>query len=155
MIGVNLTIFVSGWLTSVPLQPTRAYCKYCKKDLHAHRLSLLKHTCTMKHQRAALLLNTNDKVKDNSRTVEIEENEDDTDYVVERLDIEEDYSQEKVESMEVGTEEMNDKESADTGDLCLRLHLSDEEENKPVIKKIELDEVCDLPYIIYVYYICI
>ncbi|XP_011644102.1 LOW QUALITY PROTEIN: uncharacterized protein LOC105431545 [Pogonomyrmex barbatus] len=43
-----------GWLTSVPCQPTRAYCLYCKKNLHAHRLSLLKHTCTMKHQRSAL-----------------------------------------------------------------------------------------------------
>lgn len=44
----------AGWLTSVPYQPTRAYCLYCKKNLHAHRLSLLKHTCTMKHQRSAL-----------------------------------------------------------------------------------------------------
>lgn len=113
----------------------------------------------MKHQRAALLLNSNEKVKDSSR-VEVEENEDEGDYVVERLDLEEEYTQDKVESMEVGAEELDDKESADTGDLCLRLHLSDEEENKPVIKKIELDEVCDLfslfiICIIHTYYIYI
>ncbi|KAH0535144.1 nucleolin-like isoform X1 [Cotesia glomerata] len=47
-----------GWLTSVERQATRAYCTYCKKNLHAHRLSLLKHTCTMKHQRAALMHQT-------------------------------------------------------------------------------------------------
>lgn len=38
----------------MPNCPTRAYCSYCKRDLHAHRLSLLKHTSTLKHQRAAL-----------------------------------------------------------------------------------------------------
>lgn len=51
---MTIIFFVIGWLTSVPFQPNHAYCKYCKKNLHAHRLSLLKHTCTMKHQRAAL-----------------------------------------------------------------------------------------------------
>lgn len=54
-------IFVLGWLTSVPHQPTRAYCNYCKKNLHAHRLSLLKHTCTMKHQRATLTYKMEEK----------------------------------------------------------------------------------------------
>ncbi|XP_023709141.1 uncharacterized protein LOC111865393 isoform X2 [Cryptotermes secundus] len=42
-----------GWLKGVPGEPTRAYCLFCKKSLHAHRLSLLKHTCTLKHTRAA------------------------------------------------------------------------------------------------------
>ncbi|XP_063244824.1 uncharacterized protein LOC134546172 isoform X2 [Bacillus rossius redtenbacheri] len=42
-----------NWLSCVPGEPTRAYCKYCEKTLHAHRLSLLKHTCTLKHTRAA------------------------------------------------------------------------------------------------------
>ncbi|XP_069671230.1 uncharacterized protein [Periplaneta americana] len=42
-----------GWLRGVPGQPTRAYCTFCNKSLHAHRLSLLKHTCTLKHTKAA------------------------------------------------------------------------------------------------------
>ncbi|XP_014203749.1 uncharacterized protein LOC106636034 isoform X2 [Copidosoma floridanum] len=45
------------WLTSVPDQLTRAYCKFCDRNLHAHRLSLLKHMCTLKHQRAAVQFN--------------------------------------------------------------------------------------------------
>ena len=62
-----------GWLTSVPFQPTRAYCMYCKKNLHAHRLSLLKHTCTMKHQRAALLHDAEEKKKAAARKAHVEE----------------------------------------------------------------------------------
>lgn len=31
-------------------QPNRAYCRYCRKTLHAHRLSLLKHTTSALHQ---------------------------------------------------------------------------------------------------------
>ncbi|ENN71018.1 hypothetical protein HUJ04_003370 [Dendroctonus ponderosae] len=42
-----------GWLKGVKGEPTRAYCTYCSKTLHAHRLSLLKHTCTIRHQKAA------------------------------------------------------------------------------------------------------
>lgn len=42
-----------GWLRGVQGEPTRAYCTYCQKTLHAHRLSLLKHTCTIRHQKAA------------------------------------------------------------------------------------------------------
>lgn len=42
-----------GWLTGIEGQPLRAYCLYCQKSLHAHRLSLLKHTCTIRHQKAA------------------------------------------------------------------------------------------------------
>ncbi|XP_050301001.1 uncharacterized protein LOC126739384 [Anthonomus grandis grandis] len=42
-----------GWLKGVKGQPTRAYCTFCRKTLHAHRLSLLKHTCTIRHQKAA------------------------------------------------------------------------------------------------------
>ncbi|KAJ9575847.1 hypothetical protein L9F63_007305 [Diploptera punctata] len=41
------------WLKGVPGEPNRAYCTFCKKTLHAHRLSLLKHTCTLKHTKAA------------------------------------------------------------------------------------------------------
>lgn len=33
--------------------PNRAYCIYCEKMLHAHRISLFKHTCTSKHEKAA------------------------------------------------------------------------------------------------------
>ncbi|CAG9763378.1 unnamed protein product [Ceutorhynchus assimilis] len=44
-----------GWLKGVKGEPTRAFCTYCRKSLHAHRLSLLKHTCTIRHQKAAQL----------------------------------------------------------------------------------------------------
>ncbi|XP_017780472.1 PREDICTED: uncharacterized protein LOC108565480 [Nicrophorus vespilloides] len=47
-----------GWLRGVQGEPTRAYCVYCQKTLHAHRLSLLKHTCTIRHQKAAQLHNS-------------------------------------------------------------------------------------------------
>ncbi|XP_014483570.1 PREDICTED: uncharacterized protein LOC106749040 isoform X3 [Dinoponera quadriceps] len=138
----NMSDF-KGWLTSVPLQPTRAYCKYCKKDLHAHRLSLLKHTCTMKHQRAALLLNSGGKIMDNVRTEEeTEEVEDDSEFLVERLDLEDDDAmdtQDKLESEEVGVE-ATEEEKETSDDICLQLHLSDEDEHKPVIKKIKLNE---------------
>jgi hypothetical protein len=50
---VYMHILFSDWLKGVPGQPTRAYCSFCKKSLHAHRLSLLKHTCTLKHTKAA------------------------------------------------------------------------------------------------------
>jgi hypothetical protein len=50
---VHMHILFSGWLKGVPGQPTRAYCSFCEKSLHAHRLSLLKHTCTLKHTKAA------------------------------------------------------------------------------------------------------
>lgn len=43
----------AGWLKGVEGEPTRAFCIYCQKTLHAHRLSLLKHTCTIRHQKAA------------------------------------------------------------------------------------------------------
>jgi len=46
-----------GWLRGVQGEPTRAYCLYCQKTLHAHRLSLLKHTCTIRHQKAAQIHN--------------------------------------------------------------------------------------------------
>ncbi|XP_034947271.1 uncharacterized protein [Chelonus insularis] len=110
-----------GWLTSVPDQVTRAFCTYCKKNLHAHRLSLLKHTCTMKHQRAALMYQTQLQCKgdDESRmsglqfeTVDVncikkqevedddDEDENEFEYVVERLDMEDEES-EKLEDEEV------------------------------------------------------
>ncbi|XP_043461329.1 uncharacterized protein LOC122497955 [Leptopilina heterotoma] len=97
-----------GWLTSVPHEPTRAYCKYCKKDLHAHRLSLLKHMCTMKHQRSALMFqNTmarakNTKLEEGDMDVEyseseenreeIEELDEDVEYTIEALESEEEIS---------------------------------------------------------------
>jgi len=52
-VRVRIHILFSGWLRGVPGQPTRAYCSFCEKSLHAHRLSLLKHTCTLKHTKAA------------------------------------------------------------------------------------------------------
>lgn len=106
----------------------------------------------MKHQRAALSLTAKEKVADDSRTEETEENEDDNEYVVERLDLDEDDTMDtqenKVQVAEMGTVEI--EEEKDSSDICLQLQLSDEEEHKPVIKKIELSEVCDLSCIIFV-----
>lgn len=109
----------------------------------------------MKHQRAALSLNSGKKTIENLQTEQPEDNDDDGEYVVERLDLDEDDTiQEKLdaEPSEVNIEEIEQKESS--SNLCLQLQLSDEEEHKPVIKKIELSEVCDLR-IIRVHYIYI
>lgn len=38
-----------NWLTSVPNEPTKCYCKFCKKILISHKLSLLKHCSSIKH----------------------------------------------------------------------------------------------------------
>ncbi|KAK5642744.1 hypothetical protein RI129_008911 [Pyrocoelia pectoralis] len=59
-----------GWLRGVQGEPTRAYCMYCQKTLHAHRLSLLKHTCTIRHQKAAQIHNIR-KNKEMSQPQEI------------------------------------------------------------------------------------
>ncbi|KAB0796909.1 hypothetical protein PPYR_10970 [Photinus pyralis] len=59
-----------GWLRGVQGEPTRAYCMYCQKTLHAHRLSLLKHTCTIRHQKAAQIHNIR-KNKEMSQSQEI------------------------------------------------------------------------------------
>lgn len=48
---VIMNIHISGWLTSVPGNTSKAYCKLCQKELHCHRLSLLKHKVTVKHQK--------------------------------------------------------------------------------------------------------
>ncbi|CAL1687364.1 unnamed protein product [Lasius platythorax] len=150
-----------GWLTSVPNQPTRAYCIYCKKNLHAHRLSLLKHTCTMKHQRAALTHKMEEKKStrkwdanalevglieeveavDDPRIEGDEENEEEIEYVVERLEMDEEEEIEtqdvKEESMEIIDDEEGEKEIDD--DLYTQLQ-SEDEEMKPVIKKVKLSK---------------
>ncbi|XP_034255258.1 uncharacterized protein LOC117653581 isoform X1 [Thrips palmi] len=57
-----------GWLQGVVGQKNRAFCSYCQVTLFAHRLSLLKHTCTIKHQRASqkALLKRNGLMNDNA-----------------------------------------------------------------------------------------
>lgn len=46
-------VFFLGWLSADPEgNKSRAYCKVCNKTLHAHRISLLKHTVSLKHTRA-------------------------------------------------------------------------------------------------------
>ncbi|XP_076265047.1 uncharacterized protein LOC143199145 isoform X2 [Rhynchophorus ferrugineus] len=62
-----------GWLRGVKGQPTRAYCTYCQKTLHAHRLSLLKHTCTIRHQTAAQA-HGNTSVQKNTFNVNMDDN---------------------------------------------------------------------------------
>nr|CAD7259918.1 unnamed protein product [Timema shepardi] len=57
-----------GWLRCVPGESNRAYCKYCEKTLHAHRLSLLKHTCTLKHTNAAERVYALEQASKNSST---------------------------------------------------------------------------------------
>ncbi|XP_003693777.2 LOW QUALITY PROTEIN: uncharacterized protein LOC100869428 [Apis florea] len=154
-----------GWLTSVPFQPTRAYCMYCKKNLHAHRLSLLKHTCTMKHQRAALLHEAEEKKKAAARKAnigeeveveeveeieaiehtqtEIEENEDEVEYVVERLETDDelDEAQIKDPSEDVGAEVEDEEEEEDEEDVSHLQMPSDEEDVKHSIKKIKIERV--------------
>lgn len=58
-----------GWLQGVVGEPNRAFCSYCQVTLFAHRLSLLKHTCTIKHQRAAqkALLKSNGTINDDAK----------------------------------------------------------------------------------------
>ncbi|XP_035733968.1 uncharacterized protein LOC118446890 isoform X3 [Vespa mandarinia] len=150
-----------GWLTSVAFQPTRAYCTYCKKNLHAHRLSLLKHTCTMKHQRAALSHEAEEKTKveeekceplveleveennvveslENTQ-VETEENEDEIEYVVERLDEIDDVDLN--ESQGKQQEEEGEEEYAEIEE-DEHLHIpSDEEDIKPTLKKVKIESV--------------
>lgn len=150
-----------GWLTSVPFQPTRAYCMYCKKNLHAHRLSLLKHTCTMKHQRAALLHEAEEKKKaaarkaeqieveevDEIETIEhaqaeVDENEDDVEYVIERLETDDelDETQIKDPSEDVGGE-VEEEEEEEEEEEDMSQMPSDEDDIKQSIKKIKIERV--------------
>ncbi|XP_011865524.1 PREDICTED: uncharacterized protein LOC105560756 isoform X2 [Vollenhovia emeryi] len=150
----NMSDF-KGWLTSVPFQPTRAYCLYCKKNLHAHRLSLLKHTCTMKHQRSALtyvleekqmqrldtdapevgLMEEVETLDDAQKELNEYGEEDDIEYVVERLESDEDESMEFVdvkERMEErGIEQEDEKETDDS---------QFNEDSPSVIKKLKVSE---------------
>ncbi|XP_034187095.1 uncharacterized protein LOC117607476 isoform X1 [Osmia lignaria lignaria] len=154
-----------GWLTSVPFQPTRAYCLYCKKNLHAHRLSLLKHTCTMKHQRAALLHEAEEKKKAAARNAsmgedveveevdeieaveyaktEIEENEDEVEYVVERLETDDelDETQIKDPNEDVGGKIEEEEEEEEEEEVTHIQVPSDEEDVKHSMKKIKIERV--------------
>ncbi|XP_077254516.1 uncharacterized protein LOC143893234 isoform X1 [Temnothorax americanus] len=144
-----------GWLTSVPYQPTRAYCLYCKKNLHAHRLSLLKHTCTMKHQRSALgyaleekqvqkseadapevgLMEEVETLDDSSQTELGEDNEEDIEYVVERLESEEEEPMEFKDVKDIGIEQEEEKEmdnsqfNEDSTSVIKKLKLSSESQS--------------------------
>lgn len=142
-----------GWLTSVPYQPTRAYCLYCKKNLHAHRLSLLKHTCTMKHQRSALtyvleekltqkldadapevgLMEEVETLDDTSQTELGEDNEDDIEYVVERLETDEEEMEFKDEKENIISEEIMEQEEETE-----MYNNQSTEDSMSVIKKVKL-----------------
>ncbi|XP_076622488.1 uncharacterized protein LOC143342458 isoform X3 [Colletes latitarsis] len=158
-----------GWLTHVPFQPTRAYCLYCKKNLHAHRLSLLKHTCTMKHQRAALLHEAEEKKKAAALKVdpeeeveveevdeieamehvqaEVEENEDEVEYVVERLETDDELDESQIkdppedEEGEIEDEE-EEEEEEDEEEEGKNLQMTlDDEDVKHSMKKIKIERV--------------
>ncbi|XP_011697177.1 PREDICTED: uncharacterized protein LOC105455506 isoform X2 [Wasmannia auropunctata] len=149
-----------GWLTSVPFQQTRAYCLYCQKNLHAHRLSLLKHTCTMKHQRAALSYKLEEKqtqktdpdapevglmeevetLDDSSQTELGEDTEDDIEYVVETLETDEESMEfedikEKIQE-DIEQEEEKEMDSSQSN-----------KDSTSVIKKIKLlpEQKCQDP----------
>ncbi|XP_076649689.1 uncharacterized protein LOC143357239 isoform X2 [Halictus rubicundus] len=142
-----------GWLTSVPFQVTRAYCMYCKKNLHAHRLSLLKHTCTMKHQRAALLHEAEEKKKalaqklngeeevevviseiDTSENIHTEVDDEGVEYVVERLDTDDELDESQIK----GDVDDVDEDEEDVS----HLHMSmDDEDVKHSTKKIKIERV--------------
>ncbi|XP_071869407.1 uncharacterized protein isoform X2 [Bombus fervidus] len=155
-----------GWLASVPFQSTRAYCLYCKKNLHAHRLSLLKHTCTMKHQRSALSHEAEEKKKAAARKAnaveeveieeveeieaiehtqtEVEENEDEVEYVVERLETDDELDEaqikDPIEDVGAEAEDEEEEEEDDVEDMQMQMP-SDEEDVKHSIKKIKIERV--------------
>ncbi|GLH01769.1 5-hydroxyisourate hydrolase [Gryllus bimaculatus] len=64
------------WLKPVHGEPTRAFCTYCDKSLHAHRLSLLKHACTARHTKAAqsvfAMKNCNNEILPNIENITVE-----------------------------------------------------------------------------------
>jgi hypothetical protein len=41
------------WIRSVPGDESKAACKYCKSEIHAHHADLVDHAATAKHQRSA------------------------------------------------------------------------------------------------------
>ncbi|XP_076169440.1 uncharacterized protein LOC143147762 isoform X2 [Ptiloglossa arizonensis] len=149
-----------GWLTHVPFQPTRAYCLYCKKNLHAHRLSLLKHTCTMKHQRAALLHEAEEKKKAAALKVdpeedveveeamehvqtEVEENEDEVEYVVERLETDDELDETQIKDPPEDDEgEMEEEEEEEEEEDVKNLQMPlDDEDVKHSMKKIKIERL--------------
>ncbi|KAJ8928113.1 hypothetical protein NQ314_019339 [Rhamnusium bicolor] len=104
-----------GWLRGVEGEPTRAYCTYCQKTLHAHRLSLLKHTCTIRHQKAAQLHNNRkNKVHVNQSNQIMESQEVQTVIINEGAitqdDIDEDGETQTVEYVEAAEMEDGDTE---------------------------------------------
>ncbi|KAF5276468.1 hypothetical protein FQA39_LY06537 [Lamprigera yunnana] len=105
-----------GWLRGVHGEPTRAYCMYCQKTLHAHRLSLLKHTCTIRHQKAAQIHKIRKSKEHTSHSIGIqivsvnslaqgELNNDETDAIVEYGEEGEPEDDDQVEPDEYGDEE--------------------------------------------------
>nr|XP_031828128.1 serine/threonine-protein phosphatase 6 regulatory subunit 3-like [Nomia melanderi] len=149
-----------GWLTYVPLQATRAYCMYCKKNLHAHRLSLLKHTCTMKHQRAALLHEAEEKKKaltqklngeeeveveigeidaPESVQVEVEENDEEVEYVVERLETDDELDESQIKDPNDDGDEVEEEEEEEEEDVSNLQMPMDDDDVKSSIKKIKIE----------------
>ncbi|KAK0076192.1 hypothetical protein PV325_005763 [Microctonus aethiopoides] len=153
-----------GWLTSVPGQLTRAFCTYCKKNLHAHRLSLLKHTCTMKHQRAALMhqaesneaklndTNNEDKMieftpqfeevniqsikTDDTDNDEDIEDDNDYEYVVERLEMEQDDESNELKNDHDYDDHNDEDDNNEKNDVKLN---SIDNDDMPCKKKIKVD----------------
>lgn len=112
----NMSDF-KGWLKGVKGQPTRAYCIYCQKTLHAHRLSLLKHTCTIRHQKAAQIFGNIPKTKQANNSYDKVENVAD-DSIINTGDegsneATESQDENQLEIREINLEEMGE-ESEDT-----------------------------------------
>ncbi|CAG9856197.1 unnamed protein product [Phyllotreta striolata] len=91
-----------GWLRGVEGEPRRAFCIYCHKTLHAHRLSLLKHTCTIRHQKAAQVHNSRkNKLKEETNEEAVGNEEDEREALSNEGDNEQEmYNEEELEDEE-------------------------------------------------------
>lgn len=130
---------------------------YCKKNLHAHRLSLLKHTCTMKHQRAALLHEAEEKKKalaqklngEEELEVEISEldvciiasgnihtevDDEGVEYVVERLETDDELDETHIKG------DVDDVDEDEEDGMHMQMSM-DDEDVKHTMKKIKIERV--------------
>lgn len=57
IISLVIGSFLIGWLSPVSCDKYKAVCIACKKELLAHRLTLLKHASSAKHLKKLELLN--------------------------------------------------------------------------------------------------
>lgn len=124
-----------GWLRGVQGQPTRAYCTYCQKTLHAHRLSLLKHTCTLRHQKAAQVF-ASKKAKRNMMS----EGEEQEGLMQERSEVEDsdtiiEYTELEANEMEEAEEQETeiDEEEGEEVETSTSYHMPVQQKNQAIL----------------------